>query len=297
MSETKIAVLYFGLPVFIASIIGELFSIIVLLSLNTFRQNSAELYLIVMSTFNFIRLSFSTVFIIISLSFGMNYSVSIFFFCQLRNLIATTCNMGSITCLCMAQQWSNIKVAHRITVIITLIWLLNRIPYVIFFDKISSTNTAVCVTVNSIFLQYHTYGYFLTYNNLIPLITIIFGFMAFQNVRNLRYRSIPLVRQELEKQLTIMVLTQTLVYVCTYSPYSVVSTISAVNTNRDSVYLAVKNLVNAVTVILSSSFYTYVCVSQRFRRQLHYVLYKMYLVRCYKNQIMPNQRDTRNEIS
>nr|ACD54749.1 putative PRXamide receptor-like protein [Adineta vaga] len=274
MSETQIAVLYFarkqvgiyfGIPVFIASIIGELFSIIVLLSLNTFRQNSAGFYLIVMSIFNFIRLSFSTVFIIISLSFGMNYSVSIFFFCQLRNLIATTCNMGSITCLCMAvidqyfatcsclrwQQWSNIKVAHRVTIIITLIWLLNGIPYVIFFDKISSTNTAVCVTVNSIFLQYHTYGYFLTYNNLIPLITIIFGFMAFQNVRNLRYRTIPLVRRELEKQLTIMVLTQTLVYVCTYSPYSVVSTISAVNTNRDSVYLAVMNLANTVTVILS----------------------------------------------
>lgn len=33
------------------------------------------------------------------------------------------------------------------------------------------------------------------------------------------------------------------------------------------------------------------CVSQRFRRQFHYVLYKLHLVGCCKNQIDPNQVD------
>ncbi|CAF1241810.1 unnamed protein product [Adineta ricciae] len=278
--------LYFGIPVFIVSVVGEFFSIVVLLSLKTFRQNSCGFYLLTMSIFNLIRLSLSTVFIIISLSFGIDYSVSMFFFCQLRNLIATTCNTGSISCLCMAvidqyfatcsrprwQQWSNIKVAHRMIAIITLIWTLHSIPYFILFDKVSPTNTAVCVPTNSIFLQYHTFGYFLTYNSVLPLIAIVFSLMAFVNVR------------------------QVAVYVCTYVEYSVVSAISAINTDRDPVYLAKMNLANAVTLIVSvysngSSFYTYVCVSQRFRRQFLYVLYRMYVVRCYNNQVTPSNTE------
>ncbi|CAF1392979.1 unnamed protein product [Adineta ricciae] len=287
--------LYFGIPVFIMSVIGEALSIIVLLSLKTFRQSSCGFYLLNMSIFNLIRLCLSSVFVIMSISFEIDYSISIFFFCRLRNFVVTTCNMGSITCLGMAvidqyfatcfrprwQQWANKNIAYRVTLITTLFWILNGILYIIFFNNISPTSRAACATSNYIFLQYHIYGYFIIYNNLLPLVTVIFGMMAFHNVRHLTHRTIPLVRRDLEKQLTVMVLVQTTIHVCTYLPFATITEM---------------NLINAVVHIISvysngCSFYTYVCVSQRFRRQFYHVLSKMHLVLCGENRIFPNQID------
>ncbi|CAF1024294.1 unnamed protein product [Adineta ricciae] len=85
--------------------------------------------------------------------------------------------------------------------------------------------------------------------------------MAFVNVRQLAHRTIPLVHRELEKQLTVMVLVQVAVYVCTDVGYSVVSAISAINTDRDPVYLAKMNLANAVTLIVSVyKFILHICL-------------------------------------
>lgn len=256
---------YIGIPVWVASIIGELLSIIVLLSLKTFRESSGGFYLIGMSTFNFIRQSLSTNFILISMTFGMDYSISIVFFCRIRNMINTICNMSSVSCLCMAvidqyfatctrpqwQQWSNIRLAHRITAIITIIWIVNGIFYAVYVDAVLPTNTALCASTNAKFLQYHAYGHLLIFNNVVPLIPLIFGLMPYRNVRNIAHRTVPLVRCELEKQLTVMILVQMLVYACTYLPFAIVTTILAIYPNNNPFYLAAMNLANAITFIIS----------------------------------------------
>ncbi|CAF1588538.1 unnamed protein product [Adineta ricciae] len=284
---------YVTIPICILSIIGEIFNIIVFLSLKTFRQNSCAFYLMSMSIFNFIRLVFSTLFIVISTAFSIDWSFALFYYCQFRNLIVASCNLSAITCLCLAiadqyfatcsrhrlQQWSNIKIAYRVTGTIAIVWILHAIPYCIYFNQLSMSNNAVCITKNPIFLKYHTYGYFLTYGNLFPLIAVIFGVMSFRNARNLTTRANLLVRRELDKQLTMMVLVEICVYVLTYIPYSISNGYSTLNTNRDPTFLAQLNLINTVTMTLSiisngNSFFIYICVSRRFRRQAKYVLYE-----------------------
>ena len=54
-------------------------------------------------------------------------------------------------------------------------------------------------------------------------ITIIFGCLAYYNVRTMAYRTIPLVRRELDKQLTTMVLTQDVVNFFTILPFSIIN--------------------------------------------------------------------------
>jgi len=121
------------------------------------------------------------------------------------------------------QQWCNIKLAHRLIGIIIIICSLHGIPYFIFYNHIifPSTNTTICQITNAEFLKYHTYGYFLTLSNLLSVITAVFGLIAYHNARHLAYRTIPLIRRELDKQLTIMVLVQVLINFCTYLPYSI----------------------------------------------------------------------------
>ena len=51
------------------------------------------------------------------------------------------------------------------------------------------------------------------------LITALFGLLAYHNVTQLAYRAVPLVRRELDKQLTVMVLVQVVFNFCVLVPY------------------------------------------------------------------------------
>lgn len=53
----------------------------------------------------------------------------------------------------------------------------------------------------------------------------LFGLLAYHNVRSLAYRTIPLVRRELDKQITKMVLVQVIYNIIVTSPY-VIATIA-----------------------------------------------------------------------
>ncbi|UJR17783.1 hypothetical protein I4U23_004682 [Adineta vaga] len=299
--------LYVSIPIYFISFISELFSIIVLLSLKTFRQSSCAFYLLFMSIFNFIRLIFSTSFVVISMAFPVDWTSAIVYYCSIRNLVVATCVISAVTMLCLAiidqylatcsrpqwQQWSTIRLAHRLTIIVSILWTIHAISYMIFFRQLSLINTAICASSDPIFFQYHIYGYVLTLSNLIPFVAIIFGILSYRNARTLTTRINPLVRRELDKQLTIMVLVEICVYVCTYFPYSITSGFLSLNTNRDPVVLAQMNLINAVTLTVNiltngNSFYTYICVSKRFRRQAKYVLIDIHRNFCRKNQINPD---------
>ncbi|CAF4377424.1 unnamed protein product, partial [Adineta steineri] len=153
------------------------------------------------------------------------------------NSLATVFSSGSMTCLCLAvidqyfatcphvhwQKWCNIKLAHRLTAIFTIVWILQGIPYVVFYNHIisSSTNTTACEITNEKFSEYLVYGYYFTISNVLTFISIIFGFMAYYNARHLSHRAVPLIRRELDKQLTVMVLVQVLINSCAVLPFGI----------------------------------------------------------------------------
>jgi hypothetical protein len=50
--------------------------------------------------------------------------------------------------------------------------------------------------------------------------------MAYRNVQQIAYRTVPLVRRRLDKQLTVIVLVQVVINIFTTLPYTTVSAIS-----------------------------------------------------------------------
>ena len=136
--------------------------------------------------------------------------------------------MINILVLCIYprwQQWCNIKLAHRLVFIFVGFWILYNIPYLIYYNHviIINTNKVTCQITNNIFNQYTAYGNIVILGKILPLfITFLFGFLAYRNVRQLSHRTVPLVRRELDKQLTIMVLVQVIVAVFTLVPNAIV---------------------------------------------------------------------------
>ncbi len=90
-------------------------------------------------------------------------------------------------------------------------------------------------------------------------ITVLFGLMAYHNIQQLAHYTIPLVRRELDKQLTIMVLIQVLIDFFVLFPYTIVNALT-VNTNisNDPLVQAQIQLSYNITIIL---YYTHLAVS------------------------------------
>jgi hypothetical protein len=266
--------IYFGIPIVVMGVIGGCLNIITFLSLKTFRQSSCAFYLTLKSIFDVGELLSSTVPFIMRWGFKTDLGASSLFFCKIRYYIFMTTTLSSMTYLCLAiidqylatsyylrwQQWCNIKLAHRITSIFIIIWTLHGIPSLIFNNQIISplTNTTICQVTNYIFNRYLSYGYYLTLNNILPLITIVFGIMAYYNARNLVHRTIPLVRRELDKQLTVMVLVQVLISFCTLVPFSINNIFTIVNTFPNDPVIQAK--ISLASILIANFFILYYAV-------------------------------------
>ena len=139
--------------------------------------------------------------------------------------------------------------------------------------------------------------------------------MAYRNVQQLAYRSVPLVRRELDKQLTIMVLVQVFCDIVAITPLIIYTFWTLIIGTTDDLlrmsqvafmrhttsvlynFHFVVSLNDIIKISISfiflyisrSSFYIYICVSKRFRQQLIHVLSTNYLHCCFPRRIIMNQ--------
>jgi hypothetical protein len=268
--------IYGGFIIMIAGVLGNLISIIIFLSLKTFRQSSCAFYLTIMLFVNIGQLLFALFSRILITGYGIDWTITSSFFCKFRSTATQFCALVSYTCLCLAtldqyfatcthirwQQWSNIKLAHRLIILSLIIIILFMIPYPIFTDLIIlATGKISCSMTNIIMLQYRNYFVVLFMLGYIPdCITMIFGILAYRNVQQIAYRTVPLVRRELDKQLTTMVLVQVVINLFTNVPcvtMGVVLYVTSGLTNASA--LDTIQFVYAVTLVIS---YTYFAVSK-----------------------------------
>lgn len=218
-------VIYAGITILIFGMFGSISNIIVFRTLKTFRDSSCAFFLTVMSFFNIGQLSVSLIIRILLSGFCLNYLEMSVFFCKFRNYVLQVCGLISYTCMCLAttdqflatslrRQWQeafNIKRARYLCVFSIIIWLLHGIPVFIWYSPRYSTltNKTSCIILNSAYQQYISYVYLIVLAGIAPIfITILFGSLAYWNVRQIPYRVVPLVRRELDKQLGNMVLVQ-----------------------------------------------------------------------------------------
>ncbi|CAF1250171.1 unnamed protein product [Adineta steineri] len=269
-------IIYGGTFVFIVGIIGGFFNTIVFLSLQTFRQSSCAFYLTIMSIMNIAQLFTTTLSRIISNVYNNDGTDASLFYCKFRFYLPTVCTMISLTCFCLAtfdqycatssrlylQQLCNIKLARRLVMLFTLIWILHATPFLILFEHVSSpiTGKITCTLTNVIYIQYRAYVIFPIFFSGLPLlIGTIFGSMAYYNTQQFTFYTIPLVRRELDKQLTTMVLVQVAVSFFVLLPYCIVY-ILTLNTslNSDPVVNAEIQLSSNITLIM---YYLYFAVN------------------------------------
>jgi len=163
------------------------------------------------------------------------------------------------------QQYFNIKKAYILCTIIFITWLLHSIPSLIWFNLTYSIQTGGigCVITNLNFQKYYTYVYILIFAGILPMIiNILFGSMAYWNVRQIPYRTVPLVRRELDKQLTVMVLVQVVCTICFILPYIVVLfLLNTLNLYSQSIDVAELNFSNFITGMM---YYLHFAVSRNY---------------------------------
>ncbi len=231
--------IYYGIPVLVAGMSGGIVNTIIFLSLQTFRQNSCAFYLTIMSIVNVGQLFTGLLSRIMISGYGIDWTETSPFYCKFRYFLLHTCTLISLSCICFAtidqyfatssnrrwRQWSNLKVAYRLTISMSIFWSLHGILYLVFYARIysSSTGEFTCEITNDTFGRYHVYVYFLILRSFLPItINIIFALLAFRNIGQLAYHTVPLVRRELDKQLTIMVIVQAVLNACTLLPSSII---------------------------------------------------------------------------
>ncbi|CAF4764099.1 unnamed protein product [Rotaria sp. Silwood1] len=300
--------IYLGIPILIGGVLGGILNLIVFLSLQTFRESSCTFFLTIMSFVNIGQLITGLLSRVMISGFGIDWTETSLFYCKFRNYCLQFCALTSYTCMCLAtidqllatslqprwQKYISIKKAHRLCATFFIVWLLHSIPSLIWYNVSVSVRTGRigCVITNPTFQQYFTYVYLLILAGVLPiLINIIFGSVAYCNVRQIPYRTIPLIRRELDRQLTTMVLVQVVFKIFVIVPYiTVLFILSTANFSNNSINVTQLNFANFVTGMMyylyfASPFYIYICVSKRFRQQFIHVICIVFLKR-WKRQII-----------
>jgi len=278
--------------IFVLGLISNILNIIVFLSLKTFRESSCAFYLTAMSFVNIGQMFFGLLLRILNVGLDVNWTSNNLVYCKLRYYFFQVFAILSYTCMYLAtidqyfatsfkrnwQQYSNIRLAQRLFAIFSIIWIVHGIPIIVFYDQTISnaTNQTVCTITNPDFQQYYRYFYLLILLGVIPVfITVLFGILAYRNVQQILYRTIPLVRRETDKQLTVMVLVQNVYNLFFIIPYIVgYSLVLNLSTDADPFYAAQIELTSAITDTL---YYMSFSVSINYLNLFYMILIMEYL--------------------
>ncbi|CAF1183214.1 unnamed protein product [Adineta steineri] len=308
--------LYSGCILFTFGFIGNILNILVFTQLRLFRDNRTAFYLTVESINNFIY-QFQTISVtILTLTYGDDATQRSLGWCKFRYMLSQILVLTSYYTLCLIaidqffstnhqfrlRQMCTIKLARYITFISICIWIAHGILSGCFYDIQGSLG---CVISNPIWQQYISSFFYPVLGGLLPIIiTSLFSLLAFHNVRRIVRRQIPIARRRLDQQLTAMVLIRAVIAACFMSPftiYRIYITKFPVSQNQSMQY-AIARLIQSVFLSLinihfSASFYIFLILSSRFRRQVRFLLVKKcwqrlkYLFHLNNNQINPENAE------
>ena len=268
--------IYLNLGNLFAGVIGGILNIAVFLSLKTFRESTCAFYLIVISFFNMGQLLTGALSRVLITGFSIDWTSTSIFYCKFRIYLIQVWGLISLSLLSLAtidqylatcsrprwQKWSNIKTVRLANLCTILLCLVYSSLYLVFYDvRVSPlTNRVTCMSSNTIFDQYQTnFHRFVMLGFLPNSITGVFGVLAYTNVKNLAYRTVPLVRREHDKQLTVMLLVQAAFNICVLLFYNILSLIAPyIVSSRDPVVIA---RVDFAQIVSYCFYYAYFAVS------------------------------------
>ena len=260
--------IYLGITTLISGIIGGTLNLIVFLSLKTFRQSSCAFLLTMMSAVCIGQLSTGLLYYIMSTGFAYDVARMSMFYCKLRWYILQFSVLTTFTCISLAavdqffatcsrpqyrQYVCNLRFARRILLSFICLWLLHGIAYAIFYR----TDGTACKPDSVAFSQYLNYFYLSILLCLLPMtVTVSFTIAAYRNLQQLTYRTVPIVRRELDKQLTSMVLVQVICMIIAVTPYSLLTIVLyQVGAISNPTIASALSLTKTLSVILYNCFF------------------------------------------
>ena len=257
---------YFTLTIFILGLIGNTIILCVFTRLKLFRGNQSVFYLIIESIVDICQLTVLLLIYLLTMLLGFDPTTTSIIWCKFKNILPQFFRLISTSMVCLAafdqylstnprlflRQMSSLSLAYRLIIGSVFLWMFHSIPYAIFY-QISSSST--CVNSNAALIRYYSFFYYPILHGFLPiLISCIFSLLAYQNVRNLVRRQIPVVRRRLDRQLTAMIFVRVIVFVILLLPYTIYR-IYALNVTISRTNLqayAIDRLIFSVTASISN---------------------------------------------
>ncbi|CAF0795314.1 unnamed protein product [Adineta steineri] len=271
---------YLGSFILIIGIVGDGINIIVFSSIRNYRTNPCTFYFLVAAIFNFLYIAICHSSRIVMNGFGYDLTRISISWCKIRWFIVYTLGLCTLTFSCLAtidqyfatsqsaylRRLSNIKWAHRITIIVIIIWCLHNILLLLFYSIPSGT--MACTITNSIFAAYIPPFYLIFVCTLPVIIMALFGYLAYRNIQLTRALS----EQQADRQLVKMTLIQVVLVAVCIGPsginnaYGLITSGVSKGTNR----LSIEDFTTSMVVLISflyfsGSCYMFLISSSRFR--------------------------------
>jgi hypothetical protein len=221
--------IYGGFFIVIVGIVGNGINILVFSSVHNYRRTPCTFYFLIASISNIADITINLISRIVMVGYGIDLTRTSTSWCKIRQFCLFTLSLITLTCSCLAtidqyfatsqsaylRRFSNIKWAHRIVMIVIIIWCLHGIPVLLFYNI--SPITTTCVNTNN---SYAVYGliYLLGLICAIPVaVMVLFGYLAYRNIHLTRV----LAEQQADRQLIRMILIQVLLVVICIVPYGI----------------------------------------------------------------------------
>ncbi|CAF1531570.1 unnamed protein product [Adineta ricciae] len=305
--------------------IGNLINLLVFTRLKLFHENRSVFFLKIEFLSNLFYEFLSLSLTILTSIYGDDGTSRSNIWCKMRWMLAQIFLLIGCFMICCAsadqyfsthyyfyrRQFCTIKFARYSAVIILCLCLIHSITFALFF---SIKPLVGCVIFDPNAVQYASFFFYPVLTGFLPMIISgLFSLFAYQNVRRIIRRQIPIVRRHLDQQMSAMVFLHVIFFIILIFPYSFYRIYSINNPipRSQSLEYAIRQLLQTffqsfVRINTGINFYLFYFTSSRFRRQVKIVLIKKYWNQIKhlcsfnnNNQIAPEISepiDTNNEL-
>jgi hypothetical protein len=261
--------LYGGLFLIVTGVIGNGINIFIFSSVRTYRTTPCTFYFLIASIYNMACITINLISGVVSVGSGFDLTRTSTSWCKIRQFCLFTISLITVYCSCLAtidqflvtsqsanlRRFSNIKWAHRIVFIVSIIWFLHGIPYLLFYNI--SPITITCVNTNFIFVIY-TPIYVIVLLSAVPIVVmVLFAYLASRNIHLTR----ALAEQQADRQLLRMTLIQVILVVICFVPYGIINAYLLITSgvSKDTNRLKTESL--AITIFGTMTYFYYaVCL-------------------------------------
>lgn len=252
-----------------------------------YAKSNSPLYLLVSSIANLILLLYSLSTRI--LFDGYQYQVKmdeVIVLCKLRYFALHTADFISLTCLCMAtidrylvssrevrlrRLSASRKGTMFIIVILIVLISLHGIPIALFY---TTSPAGQCIVDSVSYLPYYRYMFQIFLHGLIPILVFsLFGILTYRQLKKIQSRETRQKRNNIDKQLSRMLLLTSITIVVSAIPYSaenIYYLLFATRSEHQTSYVFFFHTLSSILFYVNAvfSFYIFFVSTPNFRKQL-----------------------------